>query len=189
MVSQLSARRRILGSTTNSVGLLLSQICRAHRNHVAAALDEIRVHVGQDHFVHRLAIDEGITQTALAEALCVDTSTVTKTLLRLERDGLVKRKIDSGDGRVSRVYLTTRGRTLVKPVVDIWANSEKRLMEGLSKTEQAQLRRLLRRVLTNLSSLAPGERGGSAGRSYSGSGRTEPKPPRSGQARRHVRDR
>jgi len=159
LVSQVSARRT-LGSSPNIVGLLLSQICRAHRNQVATALDEIRVHVGQDHVVHRLAIDEGITQTGLAEALCVDASTVTKTLLRLERDGLVKRKVDSEDGRISRVYLTSRGRTLVKPVVDIWTTSEKRLIHGLSKAEQAQFRRLLQQVLTNLSATPSPSRGG-----------------------------
>lgn len=133
------------------MGLLLSQICHAHRNLVAAALDEVSIHVGQDHVVFRLAIDEGITQTQLAEALCVDTSTITKTLLRLERDGVVRRKADSGDRRTSRVYLTKRGRTLVKPVVDIWIRAEERLMGGLSETERAVLRRLLVQVLGNLS--------------------------------------
>src|SRR5262245_65232897 len=66
-------------SLHEGVGLLLTQICRAHRNLVASALDEINVHVGQDHFVYRLAIEDGLTQSQLAEALCVDASTVTKT--------------------------------------------------------------------------------------------------------------
>ena len=132
------------------IGLVLTQICRAHRNRVAAALDEIRVHVGQDHFLYRLAIDEGISQAQLADALCVDASTVTKTLLRLERDGLVARRADSADTRMVRVYLTTRGRTLVKPVVAIWKRAERRLVKGLSQAEQAQLRRFLLQILANL---------------------------------------
>jgi DNA-binding MarR family transcriptional regulator len=133
------------------VGLLLSQICRAHRNQVAAALDAISVYVGQDHVVYRLAVDEGITQAQLAEALCVDASTVTKTLIRLERDGVVERRDDAEDARVSRVYLAPKGRALVKPVVAIWNRAEERLMKGLSKAERALLRRLLRQVLANLS--------------------------------------
>lgn len=133
------------------MGLLLTQICRAHRNQVAAALDAISVYVGQDHVVYRLAVDEGITQAQLAEALCVDASTVTKTLLRLERDGVVERRADAEDARVSRVYLAPRGRALVKPVVEIWNQAEERLVKGLSKAERALLRRLLRQVLANLS--------------------------------------
>jgi len=139
------------GSVERGVGLLLAQICRAHRNLIASALDGIRVHVGQDHFVHRLAIEEGVTQSQLADALCVDASTVTKTLARLERDGVVERRPDAGDARVSRVYLTPRGRTLVRPVADVWAQAEERLVKEMSEAERALLRRLLMQVLANLS--------------------------------------
>ena len=133
------------------MGLLLAQICRAHRNLVASSLDQISVHVGQDHVVHRLAIAEGISQTQLAEALCVDASTVTKTLVRLERSGVVERRADSADARISRVYLTALGRSLVNPVADIWTRAEQRLVQNLSEIERALLRRLLMQVLANLS--------------------------------------
>src|SRR5215471_17244044 len=81
-------------------GLGLAQVCRSHRNLVATALSRISVSVGQDHVVHRLAVAEGITQSELAEALCVDTSTVAKTLARLQRDGIVERRPDPADGRI-----------------------------------------------------------------------------------------
>ncbi len=135
----------------NGTGLLLVQICRAHRNIVAAALDEIRVHVGQEHVVYRLAIEEGIAQVQLAEALCLDASTVTKMLIRLQRDGVIERRTDPEDARVLRVYLTPRGRALVEPVIAIWSRVEARLMAGLTETEQVLLRRLLLQVLSNLS--------------------------------------
>jgi DNA-binding MarR family transcriptional regulator len=102
--------------------------------------------------VYRLAIDEGMAQSQLAEALCVDASTVTKTLGRLERDGVIERRGDATDARISRVYLTTRGRTLLKPVLDVWKEAENRLVRGMTKSEQSQLRRLLLQVSANLSS-------------------------------------
>jgi MarR family transcriptional regulator, organic hydroperoxide resistance regulator len=132
------------------LGLLLVQICRAHRNLVAGALDQLRVSVGQDHIVFRLAIEEGVTQATLAEALCVDASTVTKTLGRLERDGVVERRPDEVDGRVSRVFLTKRGRALVRPVVQIWTDTEDQLVSDLSDAERAVLLRLLRKVLISI---------------------------------------
>lgn len=150
LVSQVSSAR-VARSTEHGIGLLLTQICRAHRNLVATALDEISVHVGQDHFVYRLAVEEGITQTQLAEVLCVDASTVTKTLLRLERDGVVERRADADDARVSRVYLTTRGRALLSPVVKIWTQAEQQLIKDLSQADRTRLRRLLQQVLANLS--------------------------------------
>lgn len=138
-------------AVTQGIGLLLAQICRSHRNHVATALDQLGIHAGQDHVVYRLAIEEGVTQAGLAEALCVDASTVTKTLARLERDSVIERRPDQGDARVSRVYLTDHGRMLVKPVIDIWTESEERLTKDLNEAERALLRRLLMQVLVNMS--------------------------------------
>ncbi len=132
------------------MGLLLAQICRSHRNRVASALDRISVHVGQDHVLYRLAIEEGITQSQLAEALCVDPSTVAKTLVRLERDEVVERRPDAADARVLRVHLMPRGRALIAPVVEVWQNAEQQLLRGLTDAERALLRRLLMQVLANL---------------------------------------
>lgn len=151
MLANQASSTHVARNARGGLGLLLTQVCRAHRNQVAAALDEFSVHIGQDHVVYRLAIEEGITQTRLAEALCVDTSTVTKTLLRLERDGLVERKADGTDARISRVYLTSRGRTLIKPVIEIWRSAEERLTRDMTGAERALLHRLLTRVLANLS--------------------------------------
>lgn len=137
-------------SLHEGIGLLLTQICRGHRNLVASALDGIKIHVGQDHFVYRLAVEDGLTQSRLADALCIDASTVTKTLVRLERDGLVERRPDTADGRVLRVHLTPRGQGLVKPVVDVWTQAEQRLVENLSEAERMLLRRLLLQILSNL---------------------------------------
>jgi MarR family transcriptional regulator, organic hydroperoxide resistance regulator len=133
----------------SGVGLLLVQLCRAHRNLVAGALEALRVHVGQEHVVYRLAIQQGLTQAQLAEALCVDASTVTKMLHRLERDGVVERRADAADARVQRVYLTAGGAALVQPVLDIWRRAEARLLAGMTETERALLRRLLLQMLSN----------------------------------------
>ncbi len=133
-----------------SIGLLLVQICRAHRNRVATALNQLRMHAGQDHVLHRLAISEGTTQAALADAVCVDASTITRTLSRLERDGIVVRRANPDDARELQVYLTERGRTLVQPVVDIWTDAEERLVNHLNRAERTLFRRLLVQVLDNL---------------------------------------
>ena len=100
--------------------------------------------------MYRLAIDDGITQSQLADALCVDASTVTKTLVRLERDGVVERRPDGADARAVRVFLTPRGRGLFEPVVDIWMRAEQRLVKDLGEAERVLLRRLLLQVLANL---------------------------------------
>ncbi len=133
------------------IGPLLVQICRAQRTLAAAALDVIHMHVGQENLVYRLAAEEGVSQAQLAGVLCLDASTVTKMLLRLERDGVVERRPDADAARVSRVYLTPHGRALVEPVLDVWRQMEARITQGMSEAETLLLRRLLLQVLNNLS--------------------------------------
>jgi DNA-binding MarR family transcriptional regulator len=140
-----------MASFEQGVGLLLVQIARMQRNLVATALSELNIHVGQEHLVYRLAIEPGVSQAQLADALCLDASTVTKMLLRLERDRVVERRPDADDARVLRVYLTAHGKALVQPVMDIWTQMEARLVQGMTDTEQVVLRRLLLHLLSNLS--------------------------------------
>jgi DNA-binding MarR family transcriptional regulator len=140
-----------VADTEPEIGPLLVQICRAQRNRAAAALGAIHMHVGQENLVYRLAAEEGVSQTQLAGALCLDASTVTKMLLRLERDGVVERRSDAEDARIVRVYLTPHGKALVQPVLDVWSQVETRLVHGMSEAELLLLRRLLRQMLSNLS--------------------------------------
>src|SRR2546430_8771976 len=81
----------------------------------------------------------------------VEPPTATKMLQRMERAGLIERRPDPEDARVSRVYLTERGRELEQPVLDVWKQLEDQTVAHLSSTEQALMRRLLMQMSTNLS--------------------------------------
>jgi DNA-binding MarR family transcriptional regulator len=133
------------------IGPLLVQVCRAQRNLAAAALDALNIHVGQENLVYRLAAEEGVSQTQLASSLCLDASTVTKMLARLERDGVIERRSDADDARILRVYLTPRGKALVQPVLNVWRQMEERITHGMSEAEILLLRRLLLHIQSNLS--------------------------------------
>jgi MarR family transcriptional regulator, organic hydroperoxide resistance regulator len=72
-------------------------------------------------------------------------------LQRMEQAGFIERRADPEDARVTRVYLTERGRSLEQPVLDVWKKLEAQTVAGLSATEQALLSRLLQQVSANLS--------------------------------------
>jgi DNA-binding MarR family transcriptional regulator len=69
---------------------------------------------------------------------------------RMERSGLVLRRPDPEDSRISRVYLTEQGRNLQQGVCTIWDQLEKKIVEGLNVEERILLRRLLLQVHENL---------------------------------------
>lgn len=134
----------------NYIGFQILQIHRAHRNRAEAAFNRLGLHTGQEMVLFQLWQEEGLTQSELGDILCVGAATVTKSVSRLEQAGLVQRRQDAEDARVSRVYLTPRGRELEAPVRQVWDELEALTLQGLSDEEQARLRRLLDHMEANL---------------------------------------
>ncbi len=133
------------------IGFQVLQIHKAHRSRAEAALNKLGLHTGQEMLLLQLWIEEGIPQSQLAASMEVEPPTATEMLQRMERAGLIERRPDPEDARISRVYLTERGRALEQPVLDVWKQLEAQTVAGLSLTEQALLHRLLMQILTNLS--------------------------------------
>ncbi len=133
------------------IGFLVLQVHKAHRQRADLAFNKLGMHTGQEMILLQLWIEEGISQSQLAACMEVEPPTATKMLQRMERAGLIERRPDPEDARVSRVYLTERGRELEQPVLDVWRQLEAQTVADLSPTEQALLRRLLMQLLANLS--------------------------------------
>jgi DNA-binding MarR family transcriptional regulator len=129
---------------------LLNQICRLKRSQMNEALTAVGLYAGQEMFLCHLWREDGLTQSQLVERMCVQPPTVSKMLVRMEKAGLVTRRDDPEDSRVSRVYLTEQGCACEQAICGIWQNQEQRLNAGLSLEERVLLRRLLLQVRENL---------------------------------------
>jgi DNA-binding MarR family transcriptional regulator len=80
------------------------------------------------------------TATQLAEADRLRPQTLTRTLNRLEADGLIKRKPDESDHRQSRISITPQGRQRLRDEVrplDTWLATA--MAERLTRTERELL--------------------------------------------------
>ena len=136
---------------TETLGYLIVQICRAHRNKAQELLSQIELHPGQEFLLLSLYPEDGWTQSELADSMCVQPATITKMLDRLVKNGLVERRTDPDDQRVSRVYLTPAGRATQQPVEQVWQALDAASFAHLSLEERILLRRLLMQVYQNLS--------------------------------------
>ena len=135
---------------TDSISNTLIQLCRAHRKIAETKLNAVGLYAGQEAILLRLLQSEGVSQTELAEDLGVEAPTITKAVNRLEKVGVVVRRPDPLDGRVSRVHLTDAGRELEDDIHEIWSGIEAQLVAGLSEAEKLLLQRLLLQLLRNL---------------------------------------
>lgn len=103
-----------------------------------------------------------LSQTELAQAARVEQPTMTETIARMVRDGLVQRNRNPEDRRGTVISLTRLAHARFPKARAVLVESEREAMAGLSDDEKALLRDLLRRVLRNLESSSdhPTARGG-----------------------------
>ena len=88
------------------------------------------------------------TVTELGEPLGLDSGTLSPLLKRLESAGLVTRRRRTDDERTVEITPTPKGRALEKPASRVPV--EMKSVMGISKTEERELRTLLRKLTASL---------------------------------------
>lgn len=134
------------------VGIALIRAQRAFRQSGERKLARLGLRLGQELILLQLAVHEALSQIGLAERLGVEQATISIMLRRMEKAGLVQRRTDQADARVTRVCATRKGRSLVAPVQRLWRKQEHELLKGLTDEDQRTLGKLLTRVRANLES-------------------------------------
>lgn len=90
---------------------------------------------------------EGESVGALAAACLMQQPTMTKTLDRMAREGLVTRGADPGDARVVRVRLTDQGAAAATGLVEAARAHEAAVIARMAPGEAARAKALLRGLL------------------------------------------
>ena len=132
------------------LGHILSRICRLVHARMYALVGQVGLHRGQSLVLKALWGQDGLTQTELTELLHVRPATVTNMIKHMEQAGLVERRRNERDWRVSRVYLTEAGHGIQGQVQQIWREFEAQVFTGLSEDERALLRRYFEQIQDNL---------------------------------------
>jgi DNA-binding MarR family transcriptional regulator len=91
-----------------------------------------------------------LTPTELAGTTMVTSGAVTKRVDRLESQGYVTRTVAAGDARGRVIALTDAGRALIDDLFPQHVANERRLLAGLSATEQDTLAVLLEKWTRSL---------------------------------------
>lgn len=129
---------------------ILDGISTQMRRNYSEMLRELNLHVGQDQLLCRLWREDGVTQTQLSELLNCEPPTVANMVKALESYELIYRQRDEVDGRVNRVYLTTKGQKIKDPVERIWVKQQDKLLDGISSEERIVLKKLLKKMAENI---------------------------------------
>ena len=132
----------------DSLGYLVNRMARLMSHELAERIRPAGVAIGQWPVLLFLWARDGMTQAELSRGVAIEPPTVVRTIDRMVRDGLVTRAPDPDDGRLSRIYLTERARSLRDELVPLAAAVNGEILNPLTADEARTLRRLLTKVLT-----------------------------------------
>lgn len=90
--------------------------------------------------------EDGQTLASLSRHLLVTAGNLTGLVDRAARDGLVVKRSDARDRRVSRVHLTRKGKALASELIPRHARAVERTFAPLRPQERSELRRLLAKL-------------------------------------------
>ena len=110
------------------------RVARALTRLYDEALRPLGLEANQLTLLNAIALVEeaGAPSSRLAEVLSVDSTTLSRNLRPLERQGLIRITRLARDRRVRRVRLTAEGRRRIAEALPLWARAQERVTAALS---------------------------------------------------------
>lgn len=134
----------------DSLGFMIGDVARLLRKRFDRRAAELGLTRAQWRALARLARDEGINQSQLADLLEVEKITLARLVDRLECAGWVERRADADDRRMRRLFLTDKARPILARMHALADELHEEALEGVDQGQRETLRRLLARMKDNL---------------------------------------
>ena len=126
-----------------------------HRHVVHNRLESLGLYRGQHRVISILGETDGLTHSELSKLMNVSNATTSKMVRRMEQTGFVIRHTDEIDQRISRVFLTDKGKNVNENIKKMFIQLEMDETQGFNKEEIAQLMDYLDRLSQNLGKYIP----------------------------------
>ena len=133
-----------------SFGFLMHDVSRLLRKTFDRHARTIGLTRAQWRVLAHLSRNEGIKQAGLAEILEIKPITLARLLDRLDAHGWVERRLDPKDKRARRLFLTNKGRSIIRELRVVALSVREEALSGLTDSEQDLLIDQLRAVKENL---------------------------------------
>ena len=150
------ATKRTKGGPAFTLAVLFQHAGKLLEDRMRRGFDGLGLHPAQGQVLHLLEWGEGVSQRSLSRMMNVAAPTVSGILKRMATDGLIERRLDADDERVTRVFLTRKGRRKSAASRAVIDEVERELTADLSRTQLRAAHRLLRHLRNNLGGAAPG---------------------------------
>jgi DNA-binding MarR family transcriptional regulator len=137
-------------TSRQELGQFFVAVARLHRTRADQVLNAIGLYSGQAFLLAVLSGEEGITHTEVSKRLRISPAAATKVIKRMEEGGYVRRESDPNDDRVSRVFLSDKGRAVHGKIEAGFRQLDEAIYEGFTEADLRQFRELLEHMWANL---------------------------------------
>ncbi len=132
------------------------RLARAHKELAGRLLRDAGLYPGQELLLMRLWDDGPQRQVDLARTLDSDAATMTRSVQRLERAGLVSRSRNSADARSVIISATPASESLRSAVEEAWRVLEETTVARMTAGQRADAVRTLDVLRGNVEDAGPG---------------------------------
>ena len=136
----------------NSMGFVVNATAKAFQRSFDIELRKnAGVSLSQWRVVGALVLQPGLTQKEIADKVGVEGATLVPIIDKMEKEGLLKRKLDSSDRRINRIYLTTKADSLWESMIECALRIRKSSTKNISESDIQITLETLRKISKNLS--------------------------------------
>jgi MarR family transcriptional regulator for hemolysin len=137
----------------NSMGFVVNMTAKAFQKSFDIELRKnAGVSLSQWRVVGALVMQPGLTQKEIADKVGIEGATLVPILDKMEKEGLLKRKPDSSDRRVNRIYLTQKADSLWESMIECVLRIRKSSAKNISESDIQTTLETLRKISQNLAS-------------------------------------
>ncbi len=128
----------------------LTKTVKHMEDEISVTCKHLRLQSGARRVLEYLAHHDMVSQLDLVRAIQLKAPTISLLIRKMEREGLVLRRTDDLDMRITRISLTDRGHTRFEELRDCMIKLEEKALGGFSAEEVSTLTAYMDRIYDNL---------------------------------------
>jgi MarR family transcriptional regulator, organic hydroperoxide resistance regulator len=135
---------------SQSVGFLIRDTMMHLQIVLRSLIQDEGLSTAQYYLLRVLWKEEGLSQRELSERVCTTEPTTQSALLRMEKQGFVKRVRNKTDRRANHIYLTAKGRKLEAKIIPFAIDINDMASNGITKKNLKMFSKIIHKIRANV---------------------------------------
>ena len=130
--------------------MLINDISKLYQDQIQTISAKERIKSTYQVLLRVIAQEDGLSQLEIANRVHLAPPTVSITLQKMEKEGLIAREPDPEDLRQVKVHITDAGRTMDEVIVQASKATEKIILKGITQEELDTIYPILMKMKDNI---------------------------------------